>query len=77
MMDRGWCLLLGGGVLNRGQSKEDLDLLAYPRDKKSIRGSVLDVFPVGKWSQTPVSDVYTFTYEGKVVDLIFQTWVPV
>lgn len=73
VMGAGWCLMLGGGVLNRGLSINDLDLLAYPRTGDSVRGPVLALFPPGAWSLSPVSDVYHFQHDGKPVELIFQT----
>ena len=35
MMRNGWYLALAGGVLNRGRSTNDLDLVAMPRRKTS------------------------------------------
>jgi len=75
-MESGWCLMLGGGVLNRGYSPNDLDLLAYPRTRESRVENLLPLLPEGEWSETPVSRVYSFPWQGKKVELIFQTWSP-
>lgn len=75
-MDAGWCVLLGGGVLNNGQSPNDLDLLFYPRTRESLREDALTTLPDGEWSVSPVSDVYVYYSEDRRVEVIFQTWVP-
>lgn len=74
-MDAGWCILLAGGVLNRGTGP-DLDVLAYPRDRAAKRKSLLALLPPGEWSTVSVADIYTFQRAGTPVELIFQTWVP-
>lgn len=72
-MEAGWCILLGGGVLNKGWSDSDLDLLAYPRVADSSVEDLLEVLPAGDWSLTPVSSVLSYRNEGRLVELIFQT----
>ena len=78
-MERGWCILLGGGVLNRGWSAHDLDLLLYPRTTGAVVDDVLALFPKdGTWSSIGVASVYTFNkieLRGPV-ELILQTFVP-
>lgn len=73
-MESGWCLMLAGGVLNNGFSANDLDLLAYPRDRDAVRQRLLNLLPEGRWSRSAVSDVFHFAHDGKPVELIFQTW---
>jgi len=78
-MEAGWCILLGGGVLNRGESKNDLDLLAYPRTATSERAALIAVLPHTDdvtWSTCSVADIAHFNIEGRCVELIFQTFVP-
>ena len=43
-MASGWCLMLGGGVLNNGHGP-DLDLLAYPRTVGVVRTDLLHHLP--------------------------------
>jgi hypothetical protein len=76
-MDKGWCIMLGGGVLNNGVGK-DLDLMAYPRTVDSRRCDMIDLLPdfgrVGVWSNVGVADVFQYAFlNGQVVELIFQT----
>lgn len=72
-MEVGWCLLLGGGVLNRG-SGPDLDLLAYPRTPTSKRTDLITILPEGTWDRVDgVSDIYCYSVDGCEVELIFQT----
>ncbi len=76
-MERGWCILLGGGVLNRGWSTHDLDLLLYPRTPESVVDAVMVLFPEdGTWSSIGVANVYTFDKVELLgpVELIFQTF---
>lgn len=70
----GWCILLGGSVLNKGYSANDLDLLAYPRTLSSDREKLFELLPSGEWSEwsgEPVSEVFSFQVDGRKVDLIF------
>lgn len=76
VMDAGWCILLGGGVLNRGWSDHDVDLLAYPRTLLSSRETLLAILPPGTWSRVEVADIYSYEVKGARVELIFQTFVP-
>lgn len=73
-MEAGWCILLAGGVLNNGISKNDLDLLAYPKTRTSKRAHLLALLPSqGEWSRVEgVSDVFAYAVEGGRVELIFQ-----
>ena len=72
MMDAGWCLMLGGGVLNNG-SGPDLDLLAYPRTLDSMIPDAIALLPEGRWSDVGVAAVYSYAAGNKVIELIFQT----
>lgn len=79
VMERGWCLLLGGGVLNTGSSASDLDLLVYPRTRGSSRQRIQELFPGGTWSSapeaSPVAEVYTVLLPTQQrIEFIFQTW---
>lgn len=79
-MDTGWCIFLGGGVLNNGFSANDLDLFAYPRTPDAQRGPLLALLPRGRWSYIKgVSEVYSYDADcptmliaASPVDLIFQ-----
>lgn len=72
-MERGFCILLGGGVLHRGHGP-DLDLLAYPRTATDTPERLLAFLPVGRWETVEgVSEVYGYSVEGKKVEMIFQT----
>ena len=74
VMEVGWCLTLAGGVLNKGHSDNDLDLLLYPRTQASRVVDLLPLFPSGTWAQVDgVAAVYAYTYEGRKVELVFQT----
>lgn len=77
-MRAGWCILLGGGVLNNGSSGRDLDLLAYPREQGSEVTRLTTLLPKGKWcpapSIAPVAYVYCYETRGRAVELIFQTF---
>jgi len=76
-MAAGWCVLLGGGVLNRGVSANDLDILFYPRTQAACRADMLEILPRGRWDHLPVGDVYSYTLPtGQRVEGIFQTHVP-
>lgn len=78
-MEAGWCLMLGGGVLNNGYSDNDLDLLAYPRNKWSYTENLTDVFQAAGWSPVKidfisVASIVTFTSGGKKIELIHQAF---
>lgn len=77
-MEAGWCLLLGGGVLNNGSSHNDLDLLAYPRTTQSRVEDLIRLLPDGVWTWAPLEDpvarVYSFQADDGPVELIFQTF---
>lgn len=75
-MATGWCVLLGGGVLNQGASAHDLDLLFYPRTASAQRRDLLEILPPGRWDRVPVGDLYTYDVEGRRIEGIFQTHVP-
>ena len=77
-MEAGWCIMLGGGVLNNGHSNSDLDILAYPSVRRASREDLFALLPAnGQWSAwedptvNPVADIYTYTADGRAVDLIF------
>ena len=71
-MEAGWCIFLGGGVLNRGGGP-DLDLLAYPQTKDSQLKDMLGILPEDcSWSDVGVADVYSYTVGDKLVELIVQ-----
>jgi len=73
-MASGWCLMLGGGVLNNGHGP-DLDLLAYPRTVGVVRTDLLHHLPrIGSRRTTATANVYAYLHEGKQVELIFQCW---
>lgn len=72
VMEAGWCLMLGGDVLNRGFGP-DLDLLAYPRTIYSKLDHLIPLFPEGQWSHVSVADIYSFRVEGKLIELIVQS----
>lgn len=80
VMESGWCLMLGGGVLNQGVSGTDLDVIAYPRTRESRVAAVVSVLGDGTWSQAPsmypVARVYSFEVDDRAVEVIFQTWFP-
>jgi len=71
-MEAGWCIMLGGSVLNQGVGN-DLDLLAYPRTLRSVRAPLIAQLPEGTWSDVAVGDLYTYHVDNHVVELIFQT----
>lgn len=71
-MASGWCLMLGGGVLNNGIGP-DLDLMVYPRTLKSKIEDFLVIFPGGVWSRIRVADIYTYGHQRKMIEFIFQT----
>lgn len=72
VMDAGWCLFLGGGVLNRGYGP-DLDILAYPRTTDSRVSSLLKQFPIQNAESISVADIYYFQIDNKPVEMIVQT----
>jgi len=68
-MDAGYYLALAGGVLNKGFSTNDLDVVAVPRQQQHSRKELLSLFP----GVQPSGRVYAATvYEIKAdqVDLI-------
>lgn len=75
-MKSGYYIALAGGVLNKGYSVSDLDLLLMPRrptsDPHNIK-IVLSSFltPVCATPQpVPTADVLTYIYEDKTVEVI-------
>lgn len=82
-MEAGWCLLLGGGVLNNGAGP-DLDILAYPRTQEAKVTPLLAALNVrdADWEAVPsedlsVAEVISYNVGDKPVDLIIQTWSPI
>ena len=61
-MSAGYYLALGGGVLNKGWSSNDLDLVAVPRTLQSDRRTLLGVFPYGGLSFVSQTQVAGFLH---------------
>ena len=76
LMEAGWCIMLGGGVLNKGHSDSDLDLLAYPRNSESKFQKAVSCLPKGSLSFVDIAAIYTFYVDSKKVELIFQQFCP-
>jgi hypothetical protein len=75
VMEAGWCLLLGGSILNKGLGA-DLDLICYPRTDEARREDVLALLPIGgTWEHCDVGDIYCFG-DPHQVEVIFQTHFP-
>lgn len=76
VMNAGWCLMLAGGVLNRGHGP-DLDLMVYPREQSSRMADFFQIFPGGEFSDVLVARVYTLyaDVEGQQrrIEFMFQT----
>jgi len=75
VMASGWCLMLGGGVLNRGEGK-DLDLIVYPKDPNPSLEGFLKLFPNGEASTVSVATIYTIQHAHGPVEFILQDHVP-
>jgi hypothetical protein len=74
----GWNLHLGGGVLTRGFSDSDLDVLALPRFQTTLHDKQPLVVEMGRlgWlaikiRELPNRDVRGFEREGRKVEFIF------
>lgn len=87
-LQRGYHIALAGGVLNKGYSFNDLDLVALPLDNQIVR-SIPELVTVAEKYFGPVipisasvtseplvsddSKVVRFSKEGKTVDLLFYS----
>lgn len=88
-LHKGYHLALGGGVLNRGFSYNDLDIVALPLDGKEVvepsklvkvftpyLGTVVTSFDPDGPSVQSGDDARVFVFrtdEGKRIDLLFYT----
>ena len=73
IMAAGYYLALGGGVVNKGWSDNDLDLVAVPRSENSdIRGLTQAISHSGFYPkgvcEVPNASVHSYDYLGKRVD---------
>ena len=75
VMELGWCLMLGGGVLNRGEGK-DLDLMLYPRNPNPSLDGFIQLFPNGTTSSVSVATIYTIQHTYGPIEFILQDHVP-
>ena len=71
VMEAQWCLMLGGGVLNRGRGP-DLDLMVYSRVLSADVDDFLGLFTGGEVSDVNVACNYSYYHEKKLLDFIFH-----
>ena len=77
----GYCLSLGGGVLNHGFSRRNLDIFACPLTTKARREDLMQLLPpVLGVKSTSVTDTYTLHVnipersEVHPLELVFQKY---
>ncbi len=78
-MEAGYCLSLGGGVLNNCSSSNDLDIVAVSRKSRALklhRDRLVDVFLMAGLRESVVAEVYhgrdifTFSDSSRIVQLV-------